>query len=69
MAERSQVSTVRLALMEIADALGDLDAYIEQYEEEARKVPKIASEIAQRLLAAGRAQEAWQTIAMIFITK
>jgi hypothetical protein len=44
-------------------------AYIEQYDEEARKVPKIAAEIAQRLLAAGRAQEAWQTIAMIFITK
>ena len=69
MAERSRVSTVRLALMEIADALGDVDAYIEQYDEEARKVPKIAAEIAQRLLAAGRAQEAWQTIAMIFITK
>jgi len=67
MAERSRVSTVRLALMEIADALGDVDAYIEQYDEEARK--KIAAQIAQRLLAAGRAQEAWQTIAMIFITK
>ena len=69
MAERSQVSTVRLALMEIADALGDVDAYIEQYDEQARKAPKIAAEIALRLLAAGRAQEAWQTIPMIFITK
>ena len=62
MAERSRVSTVRLALTEIADALGDVDASIEQYEEETRKVPKIAAEIARRLLSAGRAQEAWQTI-------
>ena len=62
MAERSRVSTVRLALTEIADAQGDVDAFIEQYEEETRKVPKIAAEIARRLLSAGRAQEAWQTI-------
>jgi len=62
MAERSRVSTVRLALTEIADALGDVDAFIEQYEEGTRKVLKIAAEIARRLLSAGRAQEAWQTI-------
>ena len=62
MAERSRLSTVRLALTEIADALGDVDAFIEQYEEETRKVPRIAAEIARRLLSAGRAQEAWQTI-------
>ena len=62
MAERSRVSTVRLALMEIADAQGDVDAFIGQYDEQTRKVPKIAAEIAQRLLAAGRSQEAWQTI-------
>ena len=62
MAERSRVSTVRLALMEIADAQGDVDAFIGQYDERTRKVPKIAAEIAQRLLAAGRSQEAWQTI-------
>ena len=62
MAERSRVSTVRLALMEIADAQGDVDAFIGQYDEPTRKVPKIAAEIAQRLLAAGRPQEAWQTI-------
>ena len=62
MAERSRISTVRLALTKIADALGDVDGFIEQYEEETRKVPKIAAEIAQRLLSAGRAQEAWQTI-------
>jgi len=62
MAERSRLSTVRLALTEIADALGDVDAFMEQYEEETRKVPRIAAEIARRLLSAGRAQEAWQTI-------
>lgn len=62
MAERSRVSTIRLALSEIADALGDVDGFIAQYEEETRTVPKIAAEIAQRLLSAGRAEEALQTI-------
>jgi hypothetical protein len=62
MAERSRVSTVRLALTEIADAQGDVDAFIQQYEKETRKVPKIAAEIARRLVSAGRAKEAWQTI-------
>ena len=55
-------STVRLALMEIADAQGDVVAYIGQYDEQARKRPRIAAEIARRLLAADRAEEAWQTI-------
>ena len=62
MAERSRLSTVRLALKEIADAQGDVDAFIAQYDDQTRKVPKIAAEISQRLLAAGRADEAWQTI-------
>ena len=62
MAESSRVSTVRLALMNIADALGDVDGFIEQYEEETRKMPKVAAEIAQRLLSAGRVEEAWQAI-------
>jgi hypothetical protein len=35
-AERSRVSTVRLALQEIADAQGDVDAFIAQYEEPVR---------------------------------
>lgn len=58
----SRESTIRLALQEIADAQGDVDAFIAQYDEKMRKVPKIAAEIAQRLLAAGRAQEALRTI-------
>ena len=62
LAERSRVSTVRLALKEIADAQGDVDAFIAQYDEQTRKVPKIAAEIARRLLAAGRTKEAWQII-------
>ncbi len=62
MAERSRVSTVRLALTEIADMQGDVDAFIAQYEKETRKVPKIAAEIARRLLSAGRVNEAWQAI-------
>jgi hypothetical protein len=62
MAERSRVSTVHLALTEIADALGDVDAFIAQYEPETRKVPKIAAEIARRLLSAARVEEAWRTI-------
>jgi Family of unknown function (DUF6880) len=58
----SRDSTIRLALREIADAQGDVDAFIDQYDEKTRKVPKIAAEIARRLLAARRAEEALQTI-------
>ena len=62
MEERSRLSTVRLALSEIADALGDVDAFMAQYEENVRKVPNIAAQIARRLLSAGRIEEAWETI-------
>ena len=58
----SRESTIRLALLEIADAQGDVDAFIDQYDEKTRKVPRIATEIARRLLAAGRAEEALRTI-------
>jgi len=59
MEERSRQSTVRMALKDIADAMGDVDAFIAQYEPKTRKVPKIAAEIAARLLAAGRAGDAF----------
>lgn len=62
MAEHSRISTIRLALMEIADAQGDVDSFIAQYDKETRKVPRIAAEIARRLLAAGRVKDAWQAI-------
>lgn len=58
MEERSRQSTVRIALKDIADVQGDVDAFIAQYKPEVRKVPKIAAEIATRLLAAGRAGDA-----------
>ncbi len=58
----SRESTIRLALRDIADAQGDVDAFINQYEEETRKVPRIAAEIARRLLAVSRAEEALGTI-------
>jgi uncharacterized protein HemY len=50
---------IRLALQEIADAQGDVDGFITQHSEKARTVPAVAAEIAQRLLKAGRAEEAW----------
>jgi hypothetical protein len=58
MEERQRQSTVKMALQDIADAQGDADAFIAQYEPDVRKVPKIAAEIAERLLAAGRAGDA-----------
>jgi len=59
---RRRERITRFALQEIADAQGDVDSFIEQYDEKTRKVPGIAVEIAGRLLAAGRAEEALSTI-------
>ncbi|MGA9252909.1 MAG: DUF6880 family protein [Roseobacter sp.] len=58
MEERARQSTVRMALKDIADAMGDVDAFIAQYDSATRKVPKIAADIAARLMAAGRAADA-----------
>lgn len=58
MEERARQSLVRMALKDIADAMCDVDAFIAQYDPATRKVPKIAAEIAARLLAAGRADDA-----------
>ena len=57
-ANRMRLRTARAALRDIADAQGDVDAFIDQHDEDARKVPKVAAGIARRLLAAGRAGEA-----------
>jgi hypothetical protein len=62
MAERSRVSTVRPGTDGDRGRFADVDAFIAQYEPETRKMPKIAAEIARRLLSAGRTQEAWQAI-------
>ena len=53
--------TVRLAMLAIADALGDAEAYLAEYrdhEPTALKRPLVAARIAQRLTTAGRAEEA-----------
>jgi len=55
---RRRESTVRLALMEIADAMGDVEGFIAQYDEQTRRAPRIAAEIADRLLAANRPLDA-----------
>lgn len=50
--------TVRSALTQIADALGDVDGYAARFSEGEQSNPAIAADIAARLLAAGRAPEA-----------
>ena len=49
------------AMLDIADALGDVDAYLAEYRDhdpETLTVPAIAAKVAQRLTQAGRAEEA-----------
>lgn len=60
--ERRRQATVTSALREIADAQGDVDAFIALHGEESRKVPAFAADIGRRLLAAGRADEALATV-------
>ena len=61
-ANRHRVHVIDIALRDIADAQGDVDAFIAQYDPEKRKVSRIAAEIAERLLAAGRAAEALKAL-------
>jgi hypothetical protein len=52
---------VRIAMLDIADALGDAEAYLAEYRDhdpEALTVPAIAARVAERLTPAGRAEEA-----------
>lgn len=60
--ERYRLQTVRQALRDIADVQGDVDGFIAQYDEETRKLSKVAAGIAQRLLAVGRTEEALQSL-------
>lgn len=55
---RRRESAIRLGLRDIADALGDVDGFIAAIDPQAKKSPKIAADIAGRLVAAGRAGEA-----------
>lgn len=57
-AESSRQWTVKLGLQAVAEASGDVDGFIDQYTPEQQRFPRIAAEIAQRLLAAGRAEDA-----------
>ncbi|WP_166144043.1 DUF6880 family protein [Methylosinus sp. RM1] len=59
---RHRASVIRFALSDIADAQGDVDAFVAQYDKRATKFPKIAAEISRRLTAAGRADEALQMV-------
>ena len=68
-AERRRDSTIRMALQEIADAQGDVDAFIGQQSETAKTVPMVAAGIAQRLLAADRTSEAWEAINTIDVDR
>jgi len=55
---RGQSITVKVALEQIADALGDVDLYIAQQSEASKAFATVATEIAKRLLSEGRAEEA-----------
>ena len=54
----SETAALQRALQDIADGEGDVDAYMAHESAASRKSPKVAAEIATRLLAAGRAEEA-----------
>ncbi len=60
--DRAKDSMLRMALKELADAMGDVEAFVSQHDNAARRQPQIAAEIAQRLLAANRAEEALAAI-------
>jgi hypothetical protein len=57
-AESSRQWTVKLGLQAVAEASGDVDGFIAQYTAAQQRMPGIAAQIAKRLLAAGRAEEA-----------
>lgn len=50
--------TINQGLQQIADVQGDVDAYIALQPEKTRAAPMVAVEIANRLISAGRAEEA-----------
>lgn len=56
--DRRQRLAAQAALQRIADLEGDVDAYIAELSPESRREQAAATEIARRLLAAGRAQDA-----------
>nr|WP_111298337.1 DUF6880 family protein [Paracoccus saliphilus] len=57
--QRNKQATLSIILADIADAQGDVDAYIARYSEEQLTFGTIAPDIARRLLDAGRVEEAF----------
>ena len=53
---------VGLVLQQVADALGDVDGFIEQFDARTRRTPLVAAAIARRLVDAGRHAEAWDAL-------
>ena len=60
--DRARRRMARMALQDIADAMGDVDGFIAQIDPPARKAPRIAAAIAARLLAANRAHDALEIV-------
>ena len=58
MARDSRDRTLRMILSDVADALGDVDAWLSQYSAEQLTYHTIAPDAARRLLQAGRAEDA-----------
>ncbi len=58
MAKDSHDRTLRMILSDIADALGDVDAWLSQYSAQQLTYHTIAPDAARRLLKAGRAEDA-----------
>jgi Family of unknown function (DUF6880) len=54
--------TAQIALQEIADLQGDVEAFCNQFEPHQRRFPRIAAQIALRLLHHDRAQEALEIL-------
>lgn len=59
---RHRKHAAALILQQVADALGDVDGFIAQFDAPARGMPAIAAAIARRLLGAGRLPEAWAAV-------
>ena len=62
-------NTSSFVLKQIADALGDVDGYIAQFDGMARKAPAVAAGIARRLLDAGRPDEAWAALEAVDLSR
>lgn len=59
---RSKQTTQSIILADVADAQGDVDAYMARYSEEQLTYGTIAPDVARRLLDAGRVDEAFDII-------